>query len=1044
MKKTFRSLDFKVLFGIAAVIATLIFCNPASAQQGVQNKSYQVSGVIKDQAGLPLVGVTIVLRNNPTVGTSTDEDGKFKIRVKKDDVLSISMLGYKEREIVIENRLPLNITLEEESILMDEAVVIGYGTVARKDHTGAVASIRGEQLEDRFFVSPEQMLQGMVAGVQVTETSSEPGATVSIRIRGTNSINSDNEPLYVVDGYVGGSIDGINTNDIQSMEVLKDASATAIYGSRGANGVIIITTKQGQAGKPVITYDLKYGISKVSKKLEMANAYEYAQFRMEERSADLLLWKTEEEWANIGKGTDWQDEIFQLGQYQNHQLSIRGGAQKTTYAVSGSIMDQKGNVINSDLTKMTLRTNLTQQIGGRIKFTLNANLSTSKGNRATVNSAGSPQDGATVLNALRMAPFVSVYDENGDYNLVNDFPGNGESGGGQTITKIGNPVAYANRVRNSINSLSGTVNGIITVNILPGLNWKSTLGTTFSRLNTTVYIPTSTYEGSLKGGQSTDNKNTGGNVLTEHTLTYDKKIGGKHQINAVAGFTFQKFNNSAYNIIARQYFSDTNNGYDISNASAISDYSSSLMESSIMSYLGRINYSYDSRYVVTVTGRADGSSKFAKGHRWGYFPAVALAWNINRESFMSRAKWLDELKLRASYGVSGNQEIGNFKSIYFLNTGQYQFNSSEKVVSLYPAQLGNKELEWEKTLSYNLGLDFMAFNNRLGLTFEAYYKKTYDMLSEKRIPSSSGYQSVMVNIGDVENKGIEVSLLSRNIVSRRKGGFYWETRINYAMNRNKILRLGENNEDLYVGTSSNNLSGVGTTAILRVGEPIGAFYGCIYEGVWRDQAEIDEAVANGMKDSNKPGDPKFKDQNGDGYINEHDRVINGYAYPKFTISMNNTFTYKNFSLDIFLYGSYGNNVLNLNRYYMESFSQYNKPKYYLEGRWTESNPDGIYPRSNTPKLRQTPGAASLYVEDASFLRIKNITLGYTVPEEVLGKTFIRSLRVYVTGDNLFTFTKYTGYDPEVNSFGKSNTSLATDRGAYPKFRSFIAGLTIGF
>ena len=1034
-----------ILLPVSCAILAMLLCTHSYAQQDTGDTgSLQISGIVKDMDGVPLIGATVMLKNVQGVGTSTNERGEFQLEVHKGDTLLVSILGYAEQEFRIGSQSVFDITLEESTTMLDEAVAIGYGSVAKRDLTGSVAGVTGQQLERRFFVSPEQMLQGMVAGVQVVETSAEPGSTVSIRIRGTNSINSDNEPLYVVDGYVGASIDGINTNDIQSMEVLKDASATAIYGSRGANGVILITTKQGQAGKPVITYDLKYGISKVSRKMDMANAYEYSQYLMRNKSSDLLLWKTEEEWANIGEGTDWQDAIFQLGQYQNHQLSIRGGAQKTTYSISGSIMDQVGNVINSDLTKFTLRTNISQGIGNRIKFTLNANLARSKGNKATVNSAGSPQDGATVLNALRMAPFVSVYDENGNYTFTNDFPGNGESGGGKTITLIGNPVAYAKLVRNQISSLSGSVNGILTVDIIPGLTWKSSVGTAFSRVENSEYIPNSTYEGSLKGGQSTDQKNTSANILTEHTLSYDRKVNRKHQINAVLGFTYQKFNSTGFNITAREYFSDVNNGHDISNAGAITDYSSSIMENAIMSYLGRVNYSYDSRYVLTVTGRADGSSKFAPGHRWGYFPAVAAAWNINREKFMSKAAWLDELKLRLSYGISGNQEIGNFKSMYFHNTGQYQFNSSDKVVSLYPAQIGNSDLEWEKTASYDIGLDFTAFDNRLSINADVYYKKTYDMLSQKRLPESSGFQSVMVNIGDVENKGLEISLLSRNIVPKSEDGFYWETRINYSMNRNKILRLGENNEDLYVGTSSGNLSSVGTTSILRVGEPIGAFFGCIYDGVWRDQEEIDQAVANGWKDSTSPGDPKFVDQNGDGYINEEDRVINGYAYPKFNMSMNNSFSWKNFTLDIFIYGSFGNSVFNLNRYYFESFSQYNKPRYYIRNMWTEENPDGTYPRSNTPKMRQTPGAASLYVEDASFLRIKTVTLGYSFPDKLLGKTFIKNLRIYVTGDNLFTFTKYTGYDPEVNSFGKSNTDLATDRGAYPKYRSFIAGLTIGF
>lgn len=1017
--------------------------NVLAQNSGTKSSEFEVSGIVRDASGIPIEGAFVYIPKKNT-GVSTSPDGKFSLFVEINDILKISMLGFVEKTIQIENRLPINVELLESRTMMEESVVIGYGTVARKDHTGAVASVNSKQLENKFYTSTAQMLQGMVAGVNVTETSSEPGGVSSIRIRGTNSIYSNNEPLYVVDGYVGANVDGIGPNDVQSIEVLKDASATAIYGSRGANGVIIITTKQGLIGKPVVSYDLKYGLSEVSKKMEMADAYEYGQFLLQGGQAvDLLSWKTKEEWDNIGKGTDWQDEIFQLGQYQNHQLSVRGGSKTNLYAVSGNLIHQKGNVINSDLTKFSLRTNLSINLAKSVKLMVNANLVTSKGNRATINTAGTPQDGATVLNALRMAPFIPVYNDDGSYYPTNDFPTNGDNGNNAIII-IGNPVAYANEVRNSLTSIMSSSNAILQIELLKGLTWRSSLGSTILKNEKDDYVPKMIYEGRLKNGQGNTARNGASNLLTEHTLTYKANLKNIHKLDAVAGFTYQSFNNKDMNLITRDYFSDMNNGFNISDAGTASGYSSNYAQSSIVSFLARVNYSFKSRYIFTLTGRADGSSKFSKNNKWGYFPAAAFAWNVNEEPFLKHSKWINVLKLRFSWGISGNQDIGNYKSQYLYSTGKYQFNSVDNAISLRPIQLGNDALEWEKTMSYNAGVDFNAFKNRIQLTADVYYKKTYDMLSEKKLPESSGFASVMVNIGDVENKGIEISLLSRNIVSQKKDGFYWETRLTFAANRNKILRLGENNEDIYVGTSSNNLPSVGSTSILRVGEPIGAFFGCIYDGVWRDYDEINLAVANGMKDKNVPGDPKWIDQNGDGYINAQDRVINGYAYPKFTASINNTLSYKNFSLDIFIYGSYGNNVLNLNRYYMEGFSQYNKSKYYLENRWTEDNIDGTLPRFNTPKVRHTPGAASLYVEDASFLRLKTITLGYKFPNSVLKKTFIKSLKLYFTGDNLYTLTKYSGYDPEVNSFGQNNTSLATDRGAYPKYRTYIMGVSISF
>lgn len=1032
------------LFYPFVCVVLFLSCFSIQAQQKSGKTSVPgqiiVSGDIKDVDGKPIIGATVRVKGTQR-GTASDISGQFKIRTSADARLQISYVGYMSQEIAVNSRKKIEITLIENRNDLEDVVVVGYGFMKKSDLTGSVSSINEKQLSERVFVSPEQALQGMVAGVQVADVNAEPGGESSIRIRGTNSINSSSEPLFVVDGFVGGSIDGINPNDIASIEVLKDASATAIYGSRGANGVILITTKQGSESGLQIEFNTKIGITHTSKRMDMMNAQEYARFLNEGADSPIF---TDEQIAAM-KTTDWQDAVFQTGVFQNHQIALRGGSKSSRFYVSAGYLGQKGNVINSCLDKFSLRANLNNRIGKRISLDMNAAFTSSQGNKATVNTAGVPSDGATVLNSLRMAPFVPVYDEYGNYTIKNDFPGNDPAN--PAIRVIGNPVAYANRVKNGMKNINGSINAQLSIEIVKGLTWKSTVGQSLWKQENRKYVPKSTHEGSIVGGAGGVGNINRSVFLTEHTLFYKPRAFGKHRIDLLGGFTFQKGKNDNLNFSGQEYFSDASEGADISDASVVTAYNSTNYDNRIMSYLARINYNYDNRYLITFSGRADGSSKFATGHRWGYFPSMAFAWNIGNEAFVKRVGWIDQLKLRLSAGVTGNQEIENFTSIFYYTTDQYGFIDGDKSVSLAPSNIGNRNLEWEKTTSYNVGVDFAIFKNRLVINADVYYKKTTDMLMSKKIPTSSGFRKAMDNIGDLENRGLEIFIVSQNIVPKTVRGFRWETRLVYSMNRNKILRLGNNDEDLYVGQATGNMQGIGTTSILRVGEPIGSFFGCVYDGVWRDQVQIDEAIADGklvQGTSIRPGDPRFIDQNHDGMINQDDRVIVGRSYPKFTGSIQNTFMYKGFSLDIMFYGSYGNNVFNINRYYMEGWAQYNKPKY-MKNRWTPSNPDGIYPRQGSSLMRQTPGAASCYVEDASFLRLKNVTLAYVFNTETLRKLkIIKGLKVFITGDNLYTFTRYTGYDPEVNSFGKSNLSLATDLGAYPKYRTIILGLSATF
>lgn len=998
-------------------------------------KLRKISGLVYDIKGEPIIGASILDKSSKK-GTITDLNGKFNIELPDFSTVTISYIGYISVDVKINAKENVNITLIEDTKTLDEVVVIGYGTVKKRDLTGSVASISEKQIADRVFISPEQALQGLIAGVQVTEVNSEPGGESSIRIRGSNSINSSNEPLFVVDGFVGASIDGINPNDIQSMEVLKDASSTAIYGSRGANGVIIITTKKGSESGLKIDFNSKFGFSQVTKKMDMMNATEYASY-IQEGAGDVVVF-TPEQITAFGEGTDWQDEVMQTGQYQNFQLSMRGGDKQIKYYVSGGYLYQKGNIINSDLNKTSLRANISNKLAKGVNLELNTSFSSSFGNRATVNTAGTTQDGATVLNATRMAPFIPVRDEKGNYtqkNYLSIFDQFTIS----PIRIIGNPVAYANEAIKGMKNISGNINAMLTLDLIKNIILKSTFAQSIWRQENSNYIPKSIYEGSIVNGAGGYSKSNKSSLLSEHTFFYKTEFNKKNRLDVLGGFTYQNNYSNALSVSAQDYFSDTNKGVDISNANVITNYTSSELGTSIMSYLIRSNFVCDDKYLVTFSGRADGSSKFAKGHRWGYFPSMALAWNVNKESFMEKAKWIDQFKIRISGGVTGNQEIPNFSSLFYYYTGQYNFVNGARTGTLVPENIGNKKLEWEKTASYNLGLDFGILKNRVSLVADIYYKKTYDMLLLKKIPRSSGFSYAMDNIGDIENKGLEVNLTTRNFVTNSKGGFTWETKWNYATNLNKILRLGNNNEDIFVGESTGNMGNIGTTSILRVGEPIGTFYGCVFDGVWRDTEQI---TASGFLGSVKPGDAKFIDQNKDGYITLDDRVIVGNSYPRFTASITNTFSYKGFGLDIFLYGSYGGNVFNINRYYLEGWSQYNKLKY-MVNRWTTANIESNIPKQSSNIMRNTPGAASNYVEDASFLRLKNITISYSVPAAIMRKIKnIEGIKMYMSGENLYTFTKYTGYDPEVNSFGKSNLSLATDLGSYPKFCTIVFGLAI--
>ena len=990
--------------------------------------------------GEPLPGVSVLVKGTQA-GTTTDQRGEFSVNVPDQGaVLVFSFVGYVAQEVKVGSQTRLSVSLEADTKSLSEVVVVGYGSVKRKDITGSVSSISEQTIKQTPLLSADQALQGRAAGVQVVQTSGEPGAPISVRVRGGGSINAGNEPLFVVDGFPltpGSSLNSFNPSDIESIEVLKDASATAIYGSRGANGVVLVTTKRGKRGKPVVSLESYYGQQTLRKKIPLLNARQFAEL-LNESSANSgkPIPFTSDQVAALGEGTDWQDELYRPAPITSHQLSVTGGSDQVRYAVSTNYFKQDGIVVNTGFDRISFRTNLDFDLSKRVKAGTSLTFARTQSRGVETQSDGR----GVVANTLAFTPLSTLRDTDGNFTQV-DIPQVDIKGNPVARTLASTDISVSNRL---------LANLFVDYKIIDNLTLRVSAGADVGYGKGDYYLPSTVYEGVPTNGYAQVSTNLGNSWLNENTLTYARQF-GRSSLNVLAGLSLQKF--TSENATARtQNFSNDILTYNnlFTGADPQPPYSGGA-ENSLRSYIGRVNYGFADRYLVTLTARADGSSRFGAGNKTALFPSGALAWRVSEEEFFKPLKFVSDLKLRVSAGVTGNQEIGNYQSLASLSPSRYVLGGGPNYaprVGFTNDRVANPDLRWESTRQLDAGADLSLFGGRVSTTVDWYYKRTYDLLLGVPLPFTSGFTSALKNLGTTENRGLEWSVSSRNVTSS-KGGFTWTTDLNLARNRNKVLDLGDVDQ-IFVGSSSGGRK-YGNPSILRVGEPMGSFYGIVADGIFQSQEEVNNYVATlpdgstkKIQPNAKPGDRRFQDLNNDGIINGSDRTIIGRAQPKFFGGITNTFGYKGLQLTVFMQGVYGSSVLNLLAPERTDVSGASGNQFAtVLDRWTPTNPSNTVPRALLASV--SPNIISSYmIENGSFLRFKTITLAYNLPPALLGRIGLGSIRLYVTGQNLITLNQYSGYDPEVNTFSQSNLSVNTDYGAYPTAKTILGGLNISF
>lgn len=1042
-----------------------------------------LTGVVLDENGEPVIGASVVLKKTGR-GVTTNIDGQFSLaNVAMGDVVNISYIGYMPQSFTIKNAAHLSVKLTPSASNLDEVVVIGYGAQRKRDVTTSIATIKPSELKDIPTGSVEQALVGRMAGVQITQTEGTPGGGMNIKVRGTGSITAGSDPLYVIDGFpmsdfvtdgtgmTVNPLSGIDMNDIESIEVLKDASAAAIYGSRGANGVIIITTKQGKEGKPQVKYDGYVGWASTTKKLDLLNAYEYADLCYEAHNnayLDLLANKgittgsiydtNEERLARLGvkAGTtnvnylipdeimpyingeeglpdyNWQDAVLRTAFKHKHSLSVSGGTKAVSYYISGNYGKENGIVIGSNQ----------EQFGGRAKvkvtynklrFGTNVNISQILYNLVPTEDRYTSE--TIIASSTMAAPVMPIYDENGNFSFSHYR-------WSYKQPQLINPVALAALREDKMKRNKVLTNTYVEYDIIKGLRLKTEFGTDFNSFRRNIYRPSSLpttvnkTPPSIPSGRTRTKDNF--SWIWENTLSLERKFNRKHNISAVAAFSMQKESLDAVDLQATDFPNDLVHTLNASNVAT--SWNTVRQEWSLMSFLARAQYNYNHKYLISAAVRADGSSRFGKNNRWGYFPSFSAGWYISEEDFLKEVTWLDNLKLRASYGHSGNFSIGNYEYYPALSQDNYVLGTGTgtKIIGLYPSTEGNPDLGWEKTAMTDVGLD-VGFFNMLRLELDFYNSNTSDMLLKVRTPEISGFSSVLRNVGKVNNKGFEATLSSSN----RFGDFIMNNSINFAMNRNKVVDLGGQHEmiDVYQNV---------LYFVTRVGEPIGNYYTLVTDGVFMNQAEVD--IANDVNDKRiakvegaKPGDFKFVDQDGDGIITDNDKTITGNYQPDFTYGFSTQMSYKWFDLSAAFQGVYGNEIASIQRRYIDNMEGGGNSLGDARNRWrSEDNPgNGKTVRANRSATGKNSVISTWHIEDGSYLRITNITFGVTCPEALCKHLGISHLRLYFSAHNPFTFTKYSGYNPEVSN--SSNPLMpGIDYGTYPIAKSYVVGLNLNF
>lgn len=1036
MKKTqtFLSVKLPVKLSFVFMVFAAVQLSSASVSVYVLAENHEtlsaetlqqrtVTGRVTDSRNEPLPGVTVILKGT-SQGTVTNADGNYSLQnVPAEGTLVFSFVGMRTDEVYVGDQTNINITLEEDAIGLEEVVAVGYGTVRKSDLTGSVSSVSSEQLTAYPSIGAVQSLQGRATGVQITANNGEPGASYKVRIRGGTSINASSDPIFVVDGFVGGAMPP--PEDIQSVEVLKDVSATAIYGSRGANGVIMITTKRGRSGAARIEFNSSYSMQNEINRLDLLNADQFMDYIQEARPNILPA----------GGNTDWQDQIFQMGSVQNYQLSIAGGDESVSYYVSGTYFDQKGVITNSSFDRFSLTGNTDIQATEKLKIGINlfAQRNTKDGVRTQEGSGGLTP--GVVSSTFKFEPDQPIYRPDGSFTI------------GRLHDPIDNPYAIATQLQDQDVDDRFQGNVYAEYDLFQNLKFRTTFGATTSNGRRGRFSPATLQEGrNVGGGDARMDGNKQTLFLNENYLTYDRSFGDIHNITAMAGYSFQSSVSESWGGRSQGFITDAVSYWNLGSGAINQTPGSNYVDWQISSYYGRLNYSLLDRYLLTFTGRYDGSSNFSANEKWAFFPSGAFAWNMMNEDFMQGANWLSQWKWRVSYGLTGNQAIAPYQTLARFSP-VFTVIGGQVVNAARPTTVANENLTWETTSQINVGTDIGFVNDRIVLTLDAYRMVTSDLLFQVQLPQYSGYTNQLRNIGEVENKGFEAMVTSRNLT----GAFQWRMDLNISVNRNKVLSLPDGN-DIQYGSGPGHMVGLGNTQILREGYPVGSFFGWIYDGVYQEN----DAFIPGGGFEQVAGGEKFRDIDGpdgeggfsgqpDGLLNNNDRTIIGNPHPDFIWGWNNEFRWKNFDLNLFFQGSQGNDILSYTLMELDLLAGINNATTNALNRWTPANTNTDVPRAAVGRTRRV---STRWIYDGSFIRLKNLALGYSLPSELLGRMNISRLRVYVSAQNIFTSTDYPGYDPEVNyNTGGStngNRNMGLDYGSYPNAKAFTLGVNVGF
>lgn len=1005
------------------------------------NAKFLIKGIVTDASDNSAIPGVNILEKGTSKGVITDVKGQFSIEVSKSDaILVFSYIGYSSLEIKVNGRSNIQVSMKEDQQNLQEVVVVGYGSVKRSDLTGAVSSVRMKDVEDMPLVSADQILQGRTAGVFIG-SGGGPGAPIDIRVRGTNSVNAGSQPLYVIDGvpldlgdtgspngtYYGASgnvniLSTLNPNDIASMEVLKDASATAIYGSRGSNGVILITTKSGLKGKAKIEVDYYNTQSWASKKLDMMDASEYAQMHYEYALKTNSVGKYDPYIYGTNVNTDWQDAIFRQSTSQNFQVRISGGTDNVKYNVSSNYQDNEGIIINSYLKKLNNRVNLEFLVTPKLKVVVNANISS-----VTDSWASGVNQGVDVSKALLYAPTVPVKDSIGNW---------GEMGRVINTTNINqNMVAIQQGTKLSRNNLILVGNVYANYTIIKGLDLKIQYGASQNSAHNKSYFPQNVWFGGMWNGYGISNESLSQSSTLTGQLTYQKLFAKIHRLNVTAVCEYSNYNRSSSEFQVSNFFTDQTSYNNLGLGAMANSWSSGGIETNRLSYLGRINYTLKDRYLFTLSSRADGSSKFGTDHKWGFFPSAAFAWRMSEEKFIKNLSVFSNLKFRSSYGVSGNDRIGDYLSKGYMTTSPYALNGGIGT-ALNIANMENPGLRWESTEQTNFGLDLGFFKNRLSLTLDYYQKNTSNLLLKSSPSLISGQTSYTSNKGGMRINGFEFSVSSKNIVSN---DFDWSTDFNISMDKGVVTNLGGLPPYIILGSTGAVAGAAGTDILAKVeeGARLNNLYGLVQDGVLQPGYQDLYQYRHMAQQTKYYGDLNFKDLNGDGKLNQDDIAVIGNANPDFYFGINNSVSYKNWKLIVFMQGSVGNDKIYLLNKQFNLNPMNNSFRELWENRWTEYNPSNYY-----PNVGYNNTLSSWSLKDASYLRLQSVSISYNVPVKKWRQFKLSSLRVYATGTNLYTLTSYPGYNPADSQ--SDNLIKGFDTGGYPLSASVTGGISLSF